>query len=236
MIAKKNSRFDLERKRIVLFQVGLMTVGSLTLAAFTYRTPKQMALEKKMVDYTPIEYVTIEQDEPKPEDQEVVFDNNQDQSQSQDLTQENDAVSENIKLKKNSEKEPDGTISGELGIPKGPDMVGLVDIKPDNTIDEFPATPTEYIGGNIAMQRFIADEVSYPDDAIFAGDQGIVYVSFVIEKDGSVSNIEIARGVTKSIDREAKRIVRSFPKWKPAENAYGKVRTRVRLPINFELD
>ena len=61
------------------------------------------------------------------------------------------------------------------------------------------------------MQKFISKEVQYPQEAIELGDQGIVYVSFVVEKDGSVSNIEIVRGVTKKIDREAKRIVRSFP-------------------------
>ena len=235
MIAKKNSRFDLERKRIVLFQIGLMTVGSLTLAAFTYRTPQQMELQERVAAYNAVEFITIQEDQPKPEETKIV-EQEQDQSQSQTLTQQNDPITEKMKLTKNTKKEPKGTVKGELGIPKGPDMGTIVEIKPDNTIEEFPPVPTNYIGGAAAMQLFISEEVRYPQEAIEMGDQGIVYVSFVIEKDGSVSNIDIARGVTKKIDREAKRIVRSFPKWKPAENAYGKVRTRVRLPIVFKLD
>ena len=236
MIAKKNSRFDLERKRIVLFQIGLMTVGSLTLAAFTYRTPQQMKMEKRIAAYNAVEFVTIQEDQPKPEDTEVVEQDQQDQSQSKTLTQPNDPIMEKMRLTKNTKKEPKGTITGEPGIPKGPDMGTIVEIKPDNTIEMFPPVPTNYIGGAVAMQKFISKEVRYPQEAIELGDQGIVYISFVVEKDGSVSNIDIARGVTKKIDREAKRIVRSFPKWKPAENAYGKVRTQVSLPIVFKLD
>ena len=235
MIAKKNSRFDLERKRIVLFQIGLMTVGSLTLAAFTYRTPQQMELQERVAAYNAVEFITIQENQPKPEETKVI-EQDQDDSQSQTLTQENDPVSEKMKLTKDTKKEPKGTVKGELGIPKGPDMGTIVEIKLDNTIEEFPPVPINYIGGAAAMQLFISEEVRYPRESIEMGDQGIVYVSFVIEKDGSVSNIDIARGVTKKIDREAKRIVRSFPKWKPAENAYGKVRTRVRLPIVFKLD
>jgi len=212
-----------------------MTVGSLTLAAFTYRTPQQMELQERVAAYNAVEFVTIQEDQPKTEDTKVV-EQDQEQSQSNVLTQQNDPITEKMKLTKNTEKEPKGTVKGELGIPKGPDMGTIVEIKPDNTIEEYPPVPTNYIGGAAAMQLFISDEVRYPRESIAMGDQGIVYVSFVIEKDGSVSNIDIARGVTKKIDREAKRIVRSFPKWKPAENAYGKVRTRVRLPIVFKLD
>jgi protein TonB len=66
--------------------------------------------------------------------------------------------------------------------------------------------------------------------------QGKVYLTFVIEKDGSVSNVAVERGIYKSVDREAERIVRTFPNWKPAEMATGKVRSRVRVPINFVLE
>tara|TARA_B110000285_G_scaffold142462_1_gene159244 strand:+ start:747 stop:1337 length:591 start_codon:yes stop_codon:yes gene_type:complete len=194
-----------------------------------------MSLEKRVAAYNAVEFVNIQEDEPKPEEMKVVEQDQQNQSQSKALTQPNDPIMEKMKLTKNTKKEPKGTVKGELGIPKGPDMGTIVEIKPDNTIEEFPPIPTNYIGGAPAMQKFINENVRYPEIDRISGEQGIVYVSFVIEKDGSVSNVKIARGVTKTIDREAKRIVRSFPKWKPAENAYGKVRTRVRLPIGFTL-
>ena len=236
MIAKKNSRFDLERKRIVLFQVGLMTVGSLTLAAFTYRTPQQLELEKRIVASNHIEYMAIEQEKVEPEESEAVVKDMPDQSQSNEQSQDNAAVTDDIKVTKNSEKVPDAGIDGELGIPEGPDLGDIDDVKLAGVIDEWPAIPTNYIGGAAAMQKFIFDKVEYPLESIRFGDEGTVYISFVIEKDGSVSNVDIVRGVTKKIDREAKRVVRSFPNWKPAENAHGKVRTRVRLPIVFALD
>ena len=108
MIAKKNSRFDLERKRIVLFQIGLMTVGSLTLAAFTYRTPKQMAMEKRINAYNAVDFTTIQEDQPEPEDSKIVEEDQQDQSQSKTLTQPNDPITEKMKLTKNTKKEPKG--------------------------------------------------------------------------------------------------------------------------------
>ena len=66
--------------------------------------------------------------------------------------------------------------------------------------------------------------------------QGTVAISFVVEKNGEITNILVEKGVSKTIDREAKRIVRSFPKWVPAEIDARKVRTRVRLPIVFTLE
>ena len=83
------------------------------------------------------------------------------------------------------------------------------------------------------MQTDISETIVYPEIDQRMGNQGTVYVSFIVEKDGSVTNVQIERGISETIDREAKRIVRGFPNWKPAENAFGKVRTIVRLPIKF---
>ena len=235
MIAKKNSRYDLERKRIVLLQIGLMTVGSLTLAAFTYETPFTLEQEKREVAYQPVNFIT-EDYKPKDEKKELVIEQKETSKDKQQSSQKNSAVSQNMKATKNTKTNVKSGVKGELGIPKGPGTGGTVIITSDDTVDEFPATPTVYIGGRVAMQKHINLKIRYPEDAIRFGDEGTVYVTFIIEKDGSVSNVEVIRGVTHSIDREAKRVVRKFPNWKPAENAYGKVRTRVRLPIVFQLN
>ena len=235
MIAKKNSRYDLERKRIVLLQIGLMTVGSLTLAAFTYETPFTLEQEKREVAYQPVNFIT-EDYKPKDEKKELVIEQKETSKDKQQSSQKNSAVSQNMKATKNTKTKVKSGVKGELGIPKGPGTGGTVIITSDDTVDEFPSTPTVYIGGRVAMQKHINLKIRYPEDAIRFGDEGTVYVTFIIEKDGSVSNVEVIRGVTHSIDREAKRVVRKFPNWKPAENAYGKVRTRVRLPIVFQLN
>ena len=235
MIAKKNSRYDLERKRIVLLQIGLMTVGSLTLAAVTYETPFTLEQEKREVAYQPVNFIT-EDYKPKDEKKELVIEHKETSKDKEQSSQKNSAVSQNMKATKNTKTKVKSGVKGELGIPKGPGTGGTVIITSDDTVDEFPATPTVYIGGRVAMQKHINLKIRYPEDAIRFGDEGTVYVTFIIEKDGSVSNVEVIRGVTHSIDREAKRVVRKFPNWKPAENAYGKVRTRVRLPIVFQLN
>ncbi|HIP32209.1 MAG TPA: energy transducer TonB [Crocinitomicaceae bacterium] len=235
MIAKKNSRFDLERKRTALFQMGLLTVGSLTLAAFTYKSPVKTEFQEKYAEHKVVN-ITLEDFEPeKPKIKQISHQKNE-QDNDQQITQTNLPPSDDIVKTNNTSTTVDANLSGELGIPKGDGELGkMVEISLDDEIDEFPPTPTEYIGGYVAMQKFIDKKISYPEESIMFEEEGIVYVSFVIEKDGSVSTVKIERGVTRSLDREAKRLVRLFPKWKPAENAYGAVRTRVRMPLVFKL-
>ena len=67
-------------------------------------------------------------------------------------------------------------------------------------------------------------------------EQGKVYLSFVVGSDGSISQVKVERGVSKDLDREAKRVVRSMPKWVPGEAGGKKVATRCRLPIVFTLN
>ncbi|MCJ8291799.1 MAG: energy transducer TonB [Crocinitomicaceae bacterium] len=101
---------------------------------------------------------------------------------------------------------------------------------------EFTDVEAIFPGGEKAMMKFISDNIKYPEVDKEMGTQGRVYVQFVVEKDGSLSNISIMRGVSKTIDREAKRVIRLMPKWKPAEAAGKIVRCRSRLPITFVLD
>ena len=67
-------------------------------------------------------------------------------------------------------------------------------------------------------------------------EQGRVYLSFIIESDGTVTGLTVERGVSDELDREAKRVVRKMPKWNAGEVAGKKVRTRCRLPIIFTLE
>ena len=90
--------------------------------------------------------------------------------------------------------------------------------------------------GSSAMMKWISKNVNYPQTSIEMNEQGRVFLSFVVEKDGSISNIAIERGVSPDLNREAKRVVRKMPNWIPGEASGRKVRARCRLPINFQLN
>ena len=107
-------------------------------------------------------------------------------------------------------------------------------IKKDPIID-FPDVEAEFTGGAVALQRFIAENVVYPEEALENDEHGRVYISFVVEPDGEITNIVIERGASKLIDAEAKRIAEIMPAWVPGEIKGVKVRTRCRLPIVFAI-
>jgi TonB family protein len=94
----------------------------------------------------------------------------------------------------------------------------------------------KYPGGNKALYAFMGENIKYPQDAKEKGIQGTVYVSFVIEKDGSVSHVKILRGVSKSLDSEAMRVVKTMPNWEPGTQRGKAVRVQYNLPIKFTLD
>lgn len=103
-------------------------------------------------------------------------------------------------------------------------------------IIEFPDVSAGFPGGSSVMMKWINDNLVYPQISIENNHQGRVFVSFVIEKDGSITNITVERGISVDLDNEAKRIVGMMPKWIPGENSGSVVRSRGRLPINFTLN
>ena len=92
-----------------------------------------------------------------------------------------------------------------------------------------------FSGGAAEMMQYIAHNVKYPEISMENGEQGKVFVEFVVNEDGTVSNIKILRGVSRDIDVEAMRVVKNMPKWTPAEIEGKKVRSIARIPINFML-
>ena len=103
-------------------------------------------------------------------------------------------------------------------------------------IVDFPDVAAQFPGGTKALHVFIQKNVQYPVDAVENNIQGRVYVTFVVEPDGSLSGIEVMRGgVYPSINNEAERLIRVMPNWTPGETDGNKVRSRCRLPITFTL-
>ena len=93
----------------------------------------------------------------------------------------------------------------------------------------------EYPGGEIELRQFMANSVRYPVQAQEKGIQGKVFVSFVVDKKGSVKDVKIARGADPLLDAEALRVVNSFPHWIPGKEKGKKVAVQYTVPINFRL-
>lgn len=94
----------------------------------------------------------------------------------------------------------------------------------------------EFPGGELALRKYIAENVKYPEDAKEKGIQGRAYVSFVIDKEGNVANVKLARGTGfESIDNEALRVVSLLPKWKPGMQGGKAVNVSYTIPIIFKL-
>ena len=96
-------------------------------------------------------------------------------------------------------------------------------------VEEMPRFP----GGNV--QKWISKHIKYPMVAQENNIQGKVFVQFVIEKDGSVSNVNVTRSVDPSLDKEAIRVIQSMPKWIPGKQRKKPVRVSFTVPINFQL-
>lgn len=98
-------------------------------------------------------------------------------------------------------------------------------------VDEMP----EFPGGVEAMMKYMAENVKYPEKAKDEEISGRVFISFVIEKDGSVSNVKVLRGIGGGCDEEAVRVISSMPKWKPGKQKGEAVRVSYQIPIMFKL-
>ena len=106
---------------------------------------------------------------------------------------------------------------------------------PEDELLDFAEEEPEFPGGEAAMNEFIQNNVEYPQNAIEMGEQGIVYVQFIVDKTGSINNVEVVRGVSTSLDNEAKRVIRKMPKWNPGKQNGELVNVRFTIPISFKL-
>lgn len=93
----------------------------------------------------------------------------------------------------------------------------------------------EFPGGQAALMRWLSNNIRYPESAQQNDIQGRVVVKFVVEKDGSIGQATIAKGVDKDLDREAIRVVKKMPKWQPGKNNGVAVRSYFNLPVTFKL-
>ena len=97
-------------------------------------------------------------------------------------------------------------------------------------VEEMPVFP----GGELKLREYLTKNVKYPEDARQAGIKGRVFVNFVIDPNGSVSNVKVLRGIGGGCDEEAMRVIKSMPKWNPGKQRGKFVRVSYTLPVNFQ--
>lgn len=223
MEKKKSTSASIENLRFPTVLVGLLFVGGLVLASFSYMTAIEKDIEPEIIkNVTEIVFIEEEQIEidrsielPEqhvflPPDEEIIIDSN---------TEEAPPVVVTL---------PPPPLTLPIGDPNPP-------VLPAEIID-FPDVEAKFPGGSDELQYWINENIIYPQPSIEMNEQGRVYMSFVVERDGSISNIRIERGVSIDLDHEALRVLGLMPNWSAGETDGKKVRTRCRLPIIFTLE
>lgn len=225
MEIKKNPNVDAEKTRLPFTFVGLFFTASIIFMAFTYSSGK---VDKKgddgdsnardiAFDPTEVEDIPPPEDTPPPPDTPEVPPPPTDEVK--EVEKEDDQTKVSI-------APPDVPPPPPSTAPPAPVQDEIFDV-----VEDEPGFP----GGEEKMQLFIKSNIKYPDMSIQMGDQGKVYVRFVVEKDGSISNVSIARSVTPELDKEAMRVVKMMPNWSPGKQRGRPVRTNVVIPIVFKL-
>jgi TonB family protein len=128
---------------------------------------------------------------------------------------------------------PQTDVPNEADNPPPPPQVQ--EDEPKKTFTVVEVMP-EYPGGVNEMMKFLAENIKYPTVAKENGVSGKVYVSFIVEKDGLISDITILRGIGAGCDEEAIRVIKMMPKWKPGTQRGQAVRVQYNVPIKFTLD
>lgn len=118
----------------------------------------------------------------------------------------------------------------EIAAPEPPKHV-VEETKIFTVVEQMPMYP----GGDAALMGYLRNNIKYPTVAAENGVQGRVVVGFVVERDGSITDVNILRGVDPSLDREAMRVVKSMPRWNPGKQNGSAVRVKYQVPVSFRL-
>lgn len=222
MEVKKNKIADLEKKKIALFFLGLVASLSISLsfieAKVAYVGDSELPVEKSGLEDEEIIEVQMEQEivppppppppPPEPEIIEIVED-------------EEDVVETEIEAETEADEEIE--IIEEEAEPVIEEVFTVV--------EKMPSFP----GGEEKLYEYLGQNIKYPQMAKEAGVKGKVYVQFVVEKDGSITDVTVARGIGSGCDKEAVRVVKKMPRWSPGEQRGKKVRVKYTLPVVYQL-
>ncbi len=229
MEPKKTPQADLTNKSFLFFNIGLIISLGLAIMAFNYKvyddtSAKDLRTGEKVVDEI-VEPPVTEQLPPPPQRQ---FD----QPQIIEVPDEK-KIQEDIKINMDIETHMDQTVAEVQ--PVGPPVVEEEKEDPHEIfiVVEETAAP---IGGMTAFYDYVVDNLKYPAQARRMDIEGKVFVQFVVERDGSITDVVAIKGIGAGCDEEAVRVVSKSPKWKPAKQRGKSVRQRMVLPITFKMN
>ncbi len=228
MELKKTPKADLENKKQLYFMIGLVIALGITLVGFEWTTKSSKATSLGSVSAVAVEEeiipITREQEvkPPPPPPPKVI--------EVLNIVDDNVKIDDELMIE-DSEADDKTMIdvAPVISAPKEEEEEATAEVF--YIVEDMP----EFPGGEAALRAFIAQAIKYPVIAQENGIQGKVYVTFVVGKDGSVSNATIARGVDASLDKEALRVVNTLPKWKPGKQRGKPVNVSYTVPINFVL-
>ncbi|MDD3737884.1 MAG: energy transducer TonB [Lentimicrobiaceae bacterium] len=232
MQQKKTERANLEKRSFSFLEIGLIISLALVLLGFewkTYDREVETDFVSGPVQEIPEEMVQITQQKappppPAPQAPSVVL----------NIVENTAVITADIRI----DAEADESLVMDEYIAPPPAPVTKIEEEEEVferqiflVVEEDP----EFVGGDVARMKFLSENIVYPQMARESGIQGTVYLTFVIERDGSVTDIQVLRGIGGGCDEEAIRVVKNMPKWKPGKQRGKPVRVQFRLPIKFVL-
>jgi len=225
MQLKKSQKASLEDKKLTYALMGLVFVLSICYVALEWTEQEVTKYEVADMDFLIEEEIEIQQTSqetppppPPPPVQEVEVLN----------VVEDDVQTEEIVINTEDNKEEEVIIAAPVEAPVEEEEEEVVFVVVE-TMPEFP-------GGQGELMKYLASNVKYPVIAQENGIQGRVICQFVVNKDGSIVDVVVARTSGEpSLDKEAVRVIKSMPKWKPGKQRGKAVRVKYTVPVNFRL-
>lgn len=224
MELKKSVKADLERRKPTFFQIGLL--GSLLIVFLAFELVGSREKVDKLFDSGPA-YIDEDQTEITEEKKEELPQQSEEQQTSLIEVVKNDVEVADIHI---DAEFIESEVTQEITYVEEVKGEKIVEEEIFEVVEELPG----FVGGEAARMQFLKEHTVYPRAAKEAGIQGTVTVSFVVEPDGSISNVKILRSVT-GLDEEAIRVTKAMPKWSPGKQRGRAVRTRHIMPIKFML-
>ena len=229
MEVKKTPKADLQNKKTLFREIGLVAVLGILLLAFEWSTSEKQDMKEFTADAVEVEEeiipITQEQQELPPEMPKIPI-----------LSDVIDIVDDDIEIK------DDLLINLEDNANLGVDIQDYVAEVEDENVEEeaipfalVEEKPSFQGGDPNAFSKWVNSRLVYPEIAKENGVQGKVTLQFTVNTDGSVSNVKVLRGVDPSLDKEAVRIVSSSPRWTPGKQRDKAVKVTYTFPVIFQL-
>lgn len=226
MEIKKSPKADLQNKRGLYLEIGLVIALLLVIGAFLY-TPKEYRIEKVDNNYGPVEeeITEITRNEQKPPEQPKKV-------EVQVFNDILDIVTNDTKITTDISFEE---FADDLEITTQVVEVEEEEIENDDPFIKVEKMPS-FQGGDLQTFRaWVQDKLRYPQIAMENGVSGKVVLSFVVERDGTLTNIEVLQSPDRSLADEAVRVLKTSPKWEPGMQRNQAVRVKYTLPVDFRI-